>query len=119
MAGRTRGRPVIDHQDEPTLEAGEEQNTSLPFTTIQKFTTLQDQKTTIMNMLQRVPAQPTTTEIPQTAEVKIPPVVEIPPAVEVPPSETMQMQEMTSTSRNSLPANWENILNEKVDEAIA
>ncbi|KAL2457520.1 Uncharacterized protein Adt_46337 [Abeliophyllum distichum] len=31
----------------------------------------------------------------------------------------MQMQEMTSTSRNSLPANWENILNEKVDEAIA
>ncbi|KAL2456264.1 Retrotrans gag domain-containing protein [Abeliophyllum distichum] len=58
------------------------------------------------------------TEIPQTAEVKIPPVVENPQAVEVSPSETMQTQEMTSTSRNSIPANWENILNEKVDEAI-
>ncbi|KAL2457876.1 Uncharacterized protein Adt_46171 [Abeliophyllum distichum] len=107
MAGRTRGRLVIDHQDEPTLEAGEEQNTSLPFTTIQQFTALQDQMTTIMNMLQRVPAQPTMTEIPQTVEVKIPPVVKIPPAVEVPPSQTMQTQD------------WENILNEKVDEAIA
>ncbi|KAL2457881.1 Uncharacterized protein Adt_46176 [Abeliophyllum distichum] len=69
MAGRTRGRPVIDHQDELILEADSEEK--------------------------------------------------IPLVVEIPPSETMQTQEMTSTSRNSIPANWENILNEKVDEAIA
>ncbi|KAL2466740.1 Uncharacterized protein Adt_42591 [Abeliophyllum distichum] len=31
----------------------------------------------------------------------------------------MQTQEMTSTSRYSIPANWKNVLNKKVDEAIA
>ncbi|KAL2526530.1 Uncharacterized protein Adt_11584 [Abeliophyllum distichum] len=73
---------------------------------------------TIMNTLQRVTTPSTTTKIPQPAEAEIPHVVENLPAVEVSPSETVQMQEMTSTSRNSIPVNWENILNEKVDEAI-
>ncbi|KAL2501102.1 Retrotransposon gag domain-containing protein [Forsythia ovata] len=65
----------------------------------------------------RVTAPPPTTEILATAE--IPPAVEILPAVEISPSETMQTQEMMSTSRYSIPANWENLLNEKVDEVIA
>ncbi|KAL2552401.1 hypothetical protein Fot_06020 [Forsythia ovata] len=104
MAGRTRGRPMIDHQDALLQETEEEQHPPLQFAIVQQFTTLQDQMTTIRNMLQRVTAPP--------------PAAEIPPPVEIPPSETMQTQEMTSTSRYSIPAKWKNLLNEKVDEAI-
>ncbi|KAL2526515.1 Uncharacterized protein Adt_11569 [Abeliophyllum distichum] len=118
MARRMRRRPGRDHQDEPVVEAREEQNTSLPFATIQQFTTLQEQMATIMNTLQRVTTPSTTPKIPQQAKAEISPVVKNLPAMEVSSSETMQMQKMTSTSRNSIPANWENILNKKVDEAI-
>ncbi|KAL2513264.1 Uncharacterized protein Adt_18864 [Abeliophyllum distichum] len=55
--------------------------------------------------------------IPQKKKNPLP--TEIPSADEILPSKTMQTHEMTSTSRHSIPANWENILNEKVDEAIA
>ncbi|KAL2537871.1 hypothetical protein Fot_19262 [Forsythia ovata] len=105
MSGRTRGRPTINHADAPLQETVEEQHPSLQFATIEQFTALQDQIFTIMNMLQRVTASP--------------PPAENPPAVEIPPSKTMQTQEITSTSRYSIPANWENLLDEKVDEAIA
>ncbi|KAL2544424.1 hypothetical protein Fot_13657 [Forsythia ovata] len=105
MAGKTRGRSRIDHQDTPLREAAEEEQHPLQFTTVHQFTALQDQMTTIMNMLQRVIAPL--------------PAAEIPPAFEIPPYETMQTHEMTSTSCYTIPANWENLLNEKVDKAIA
>ncbi|KAL2512929.1 Uncharacterized protein Adt_18529 [Abeliophyllum distichum] len=44
---------------------------------------------------------------------------EVPPVVEVPPSETTNVNEMTPTSHHLIPTNWESILNEKVEEAIA
>ncbi|KAL2519804.1 hypothetical protein Fot_23727 [Forsythia ovata] len=75
-----------------------------------------------MEMLQRMAAQPRTSEAPPANEVppttEVPLAAEIPPAVEIPPSETIQTHEMTSTSRHSIPVNWEIILNDKVEEAI-
>ncbi|KAL2491221.1 Retrotrans gag domain-containing protein [Abeliophyllum distichum] len=47
------------------------------------------------------------------------PAVEIPPAVEILPSETVQTHDATPTSRHSIPVNWESILNDKLEEAIA
>ncbi|KAL2456886.1 Uncharacterized protein Adt_00516 [Abeliophyllum distichum] len=41
------------------------------------------------------------------------------PAVEILPSETAQTRELMPTSRHSIPVNWESILNDKVEEAIA
>ncbi|KAL2489546.1 hypothetical protein Fot_42838 [Forsythia ovata] len=129
MSGRTRERPRIDHLDAPLQETVEEQQSPLQFASLQQFAILQDKMSTIIDTLQRMTAPPPTTEIPPTAGIpptaevpsvaKIPPTVEIPPAVEIPPSETTQTHEMTSTSRCSIPTNWESILNEKFDEAIA
>ncbi|KAL2512355.1 Retrotrans gag domain-containing protein [Abeliophyllum distichum] len=71
----------------------------------------------MMEMLQRMAGPPHTLEAPPAADA--PPVVEIPPAVEILPSETVQTHELTPTSRHSIPVNWESILNDKVEEAIA
>ncbi|KAL2532113.1 Retrotrans gag domain-containing protein [Abeliophyllum distichum] len=60
---------------------------------------------------------PHTSKAPPAADV--PPAVEISRAVEILPSETVQTHELTPTSRHSIPANWESILNDKVEEAIA
>ncbi|KAL2522102.1 hypothetical protein Fot_26025 [Forsythia ovata] len=108
MSGRTRGRPRIEHTEtsQPKIAAGEEH---LPqFSTIQQVTSLQDQMSTIMEMLQRIVPQPRTSEAPPPANevpppTEIPPAAEIPPAVEIPPSETIQTHEITSTSRPSIP----------------
>ncbi|KAL2508036.1 hypothetical protein Fot_31683 [Forsythia ovata] len=58
----------------------------------------------------------TNSRVPQAAEA--PSVVKVPSSVEILSSETTQTHETTSTSRYSIPANSESILNEKVDEAI-
>ncbi|KAL2526079.1 Uncharacterized protein Adt_11133 [Abeliophyllum distichum] len=58
-----------------------------------------------------------TLEAPPAADA--PPAMEIPPAVEILPSEIVQTHELTPTSRHSIPVNWESILNDKVEEAIA
>ncbi|KAL2547259.1 hypothetical protein Fot_16492 [Forsythia ovata] len=78
---------------------------------------LQDHMSNIMNMLQRMTAPMPTLEILPTTETPL--ATEIPPTVEISPSETMQTQEMTSTSCYIIVANWETLLNENVDEAIA
>ncbi|KAL2483165.1 hypothetical protein Fot_44609 [Forsythia ovata] len=123
MSGRTRGRPRIEHTETPPPEATAEEEHPPQFATIQQVTVLQDQMSTIMEMLQRIVPQPRTSEAPPPANevpptTEIQPAAEIPPAVEIPPSETIQTHEMTSTSRPSIPVNWENILNDKVEEAI-
>ncbi|KAL2523183.1 Uncharacterized protein Fot_27106 [Forsythia ovata] len=108
MSGRTRGRPRIEHVEtsQPEIAAGEEH---LPqFATIQQVTALQDQMSTILEMLQRIAPPPHTSEVPPLVNevpppTEIPPAAEIPPAVEIPPSETVQTHEITSTSRPSIP----------------
>ncbi|KAL2486561.1 Uncharacterized protein Adt_31317 [Abeliophyllum distichum] len=100
---------MIDHQDAPSQETSEEHHLLL-FVTVQQFIALQDQVTIMMNILQRVTTPPPT--------VEILPAVEIFPAIEIPPSEITQTHEMMSSSCYSIPKNWENLLNEKVDEAI-
>ncbi|KAL2549763.1 hypothetical protein Fot_11293 [Forsythia ovata] len=128
MSGRARGRPRINNLDAPLQENAEEPHPPLQFATIEQFAALQEQMFAVVNMLQRVIAPPTAveniiatvntpvTDHPPAAEN--PPATEIHPTVEIPPSETMQTHEMTSTSRYLIPANWENILNEKVDESV-
>ncbi|KAL2529277.1 hypothetical protein Fot_21878 [Forsythia ovata] len=108
MSGRTRGRPRIEHTETPPPETTAEEEYPLQFATIQQVTVLQDQMSTIMEMLQRIVPQPRTSEAPPPAN-EVPPTTEIPPAaeilpvLEIPPSETIQTHEMTSTSRPSIP----------------
>ncbi|KAL2471197.1 hypothetical protein Adt_39333 [Abeliophyllum distichum] len=116
MSGTTRGMPRIEHPDAPSQETTEEQQPPLQFATIQQVTILQDQMSTIMEMLQRMTTSFYTPEAPPAEEAPL--AAEVPPAVDIPPSEATQTHEMTSTSRHSIPANWESILNEKVEEAI-
>ncbi|KAL2550121.1 hypothetical protein Fot_11651 [Forsythia ovata] len=123
MSGRTRGRPRIEHPETLPPETTAEKQPPLQFATIQQVTVLQDQMSAIIEMLQRIASQPRTLEAPPANEVppttEVLPAVEIPPAVEILPSETIQTHEMTSTSCHSIPVNWESILNDKVEEAIA
>ncbi|KAL2549205.1 uncharacterized protein Fot_10735 [Forsythia ovata] len=123
MLGRTRRRPRIEHPDAPLQEMEEEQQPPLQIATVQHVTILQNQMSTIIEMLQRITAPNHTSEVPSAPETPLtaePPVTtEVSPAAEIPSSENMQAHETTSTSHYSIPANWESILNEKVDEAIA
>ncbi|KAL2531805.1 Retrotrans gag domain-containing protein [Abeliophyllum distichum] len=93
------------------------------FATVEQVTILQNQLSTMMEMLSRMASQTHASEIPPAAEAPPaadpPPAMEIPPAVEIPPSETVQTHDATPTSRHLIPGNWESILNEKVEEAIA
>ncbi|KAL2537904.1 hypothetical protein Fot_19295 [Forsythia ovata] len=76
-----------------------------------------------MEMLQRMTTLLHTLDVPLVVEV--PPAAEAPlatevlPAIEILPSETIQTHKMTSTSRHSIPDNWESILNKKFEAAIA
>ncbi|KAL2527757.1 hypothetical protein Adt_12811 [Abeliophyllum distichum] len=123
MSVRTRGRPRIEHPDAPLQETTAEEQPLLQIATVPQVTILQDQMSTIIEMLQRMAAPPRTLEMPSVAEAppvaKVPPAAEILLAVEILPSETVQTHELTSTSRHSIPVNWKSILNDKVDEAIA
>ncbi|KAL2532766.1 hypothetical protein Adt_06117 [Abeliophyllum distichum] len=93
------------------------------FATVEQVTVLQNQLSTMMEMLSRMASQSHASEAPPAVEVPLaadaPPAMEIPPAVEVLPSETVQTHDATPTSRHSIPVNWESILNDKVEEAIA
>ncbi|KAL2512244.1 hypothetical protein Adt_17844 [Abeliophyllum distichum] len=73
----------------------------------------------MMEMLRRIAGPPHTpaAEAPPTADAPL--AVEIPPVVEILPSETVQTYDAKPTSRHSIPVNWESILNDKVEEAIA
>ncbi|KAL2480585.1 Uncharacterized protein Adt_33551 [Abeliophyllum distichum] len=117
MSGRTRGKPRIEHPDALSRETAEEQQPLLQFVTVQQVIVLQNQMSTILEMLQRMTDPSRAPEATPAEEALLD--AEVPPAVEVPPSENTHMHEMTSTSHHSIPANWESVLNEKVDEAIA
>ncbi|KAL2549435.1 hypothetical protein Fot_10965 [Forsythia ovata] len=71
MSGRTRGRPRIEHPNAPSQEMTEEQQLSSQFATVEQVTILQNQMSTIMEMLQRVTALPHTSEVPPTAELRM------------------------------------------------
>ncbi|KAL2517341.1 Uncharacterized protein Adt_13588 [Abeliophyllum distichum] len=116
MSGRTIGMPRIEHPDAPSQEKAEEQLSLLQFATVQQVTVLQNQISTIMEMLQRMTAPLHVSKATPAEEAPL--AAEVPPAVEVPPSEATHMHEMTSTSRHSIPANWKSILSGKVEEAI-
>ncbi|KAL2501362.1 hypothetical protein Fot_35210 [Forsythia ovata] len=122
MSSRTRERHSIENPDAPLQEAVEEQKPLLQFATIQQVTILQDQMSTIMEILQRMTALPYTSEVPLTTEVPPAvvalPIAEVLSAVKILPSETIQTHQMISTSCYSIPANWESILNKKFDKAI-
>ncbi|KAL2505744.1 Uncharacterized protein Adt_21365 [Abeliophyllum distichum] len=117
MSGRTRGRPRIEQSDAPPLENTGEEQPPLQFATVEQITILQNQMSTIMGMLQGM-AGPSHVQQTMLAE-EAPQAPEVPPAVEVPPSETTHVNEMTPTSHHLIPTNWESIVNEKVEEAIA
>ncbi|KAL2512955.1 Uncharacterized protein Adt_18555 [Abeliophyllum distichum] len=72
---------------------------------------------TIMEMLQGMAGH--SHEQQATPAEEAPQAPEAPPTVEVLPSETIHVNEMTSTSHHQIPTNWESILNEKIEEAIA
>ncbi|KAL2474572.1 Uncharacterized protein Adt_35308 [Abeliophyllum distichum] len=123
MSGRTRGRPRIEHSDAPLQEPMAEEKPQTQFVTVEQVTVLQNQLSTMMEMLSRMASQPHASEAPPTVEVPLAGdallAMEILPAVEVLPSETVQTHDATPTSRHSMPVIWESILNEKVEEAIA
>ncbi|KAL2461914.1 Uncharacterized protein Adt_45334 [Abeliophyllum distichum] len=64
------------------------------FATVEQVTVLQNQLSTMMEMLSRMASQPHASETPPAVEVPragdAPPAMEIPPAVEVLPSETVE-----------------------------
>ncbi|KAL2542831.1 hypothetical protein Adt_03809 [Abeliophyllum distichum] len=103
MSDRTRRRPRIEHPDAPSQETAVEEQPPLQFATVQQVTVLQDQLSTMMEMLQRMAGPPHTSEAPLAAEAppaaNALPVVEIPLAVEILLSETVQTHELTPTSR--------------------
>ncbi|KAL2499950.1 Uncharacterized protein Adt_25500 [Abeliophyllum distichum] len=123
MSGRTRGRPRIEHSDAPLQEPMAEEQPQTQFATVEQVAVLQNQLSTMMEMLSRMARQPHTSEAPSAVEVPLAadasPAMEILPAVEVLPSETVQTHDSTPSSRHSIPVNWESILNDKVEEAIA
>ncbi|KAL2470612.1 Uncharacterized protein Adt_38748 [Abeliophyllum distichum] len=123
MSGRTRGRLKIEHPDAPSQEPTVEDQPQLQFETVEQVIVLQDQLSTMMEMLRRMADPPHTSEVSPAAEAPPAedalPAMEIPPAVEILPSETVQTHDLTPTSRHSIPVNWESILNDKVEEAIA
>ncbi|KAL2501877.1 Uncharacterized protein Fot_35725 [Forsythia ovata] len=105
MSGRARERPRIGNPDVPLQETVEEQHSPLQFVTIEQFTALQEQMSTIVSMLQRVTAPPTAVE--DTLAAKNPPAIENPPstkilpAVEILPSETIN-EDTWSRPRKSI-----------------
>ncbi|KAL2502201.1 hypothetical protein Fot_36049 [Forsythia ovata] len=105
MLGRARERPRIGNPDVPLQETVEEQHSPLQFVTIEQFTALQEQMSTIVSMLQRVTAPPTAVE--DTLAAKNPPAIENPPstkilpAVEILPSETIN-EDTWSRPRKSI-----------------
>ncbi|KAL2474928.1 Uncharacterized protein Adt_35664 [Abeliophyllum distichum] len=117
MSSRTRRRHGIELPDTPSQEMAEEQQPPSQFAVVEQVTILQNQMSTIMEMLQRMTAPLHTSEVPPAAEVppamKSQPAVEVLPAVEILPIETIQTHEMTSTSCHSIPINWESILSKK------
>ncbi|KAL2518799.1 Uncharacterized protein Adt_15046 [Abeliophyllum distichum] len=117
MSGRTRGRPRIEQPDAPPLENTGEEQPPLQFATVEQIAILQNQMSTIMEMLQGMAGH--SHEQQATPAEEAPRAPEAAPAVEVLPSETIHVNEMTSTSHHQIPTNWESILNEKVEEAIA
>ncbi|KAL2532365.1 Ribonuclease H [Abeliophyllum distichum] len=117
MSGRTRGRPRIEQPDAPPLENAGEEQPPLQFATVEQIAILQNQMSTIMEMLQGM-AGPSHVQQATPAEEALQ-APEVPPAVEVPPSETTHVNEMTPTSHHLIPTNWESILNKKFEEAIA
>ncbi|KAL2552904.1 uncharacterized protein Fot_06523 [Forsythia ovata] len=122
MSGKTRGMPRIEHPDASSQKTLEEQQPPLQFAIVQQVTILQDQMSTIMEILQRMTAPSPTSEVPPAIEISLaveaPPALEVPPAVENLPFETIQTHKMTSTNCHSISVNWESILNEKADKAI-
>ncbi|KAL2485141.1 Reverse transcriptase domain-containing protein [Abeliophyllum distichum] len=72
----------------------------------------------IMEMLQRMTG-PLRHALEATPAEEALQAAEVPPAVEIPTYEITPMPEMTPTSRHLILANWEIVLNEKVEEAIA
>ncbi|KAL2453075.1 Uncharacterized protein Adt_45812 [Abeliophyllum distichum] len=123
MTGRNGRRPRTEHSDAPLQEPMAEEQPQAQFATVEQVTVLQNQLSTMMEMLSRMASQPHASEATPAVEVPLAgdalPAMEIPPAVEVLPSETVQTHDATPTSRHSIPVNWESILNDKVEEAIA
>ncbi|KAL2469643.1 Ribonuclease H [Abeliophyllum distichum] len=119
MSGRTRGRPRIEQPDAPHLKNASplEEQPPLQFATVEQIAILQNQMSTIMEMLQEMTGPSHVQQATPTEEV--PQAPEAPPTVDVPPSKTTHMNEMTPTSHHLILANWKSILNEKVEEAIA
>ncbi|KAL2489985.1 Uncharacterized protein Fot_43277 [Forsythia ovata] len=98
MSGKNRGRPRIKQpmapqQDTKTRNFGEQ------FVTVQQFTALQDQMSAIMAKLQRATVQP--------------------PAAENQPTKAAHLSETTSSNNQTIPANLDNLLSQKINEAIA
>ncbi|KAL2543456.1 Uncharacterized protein Adt_04434 [Abeliophyllum distichum] len=100
MSGRTRGRPRIEHPDAPLQEPMAEGQPQAQFATVEQVTILQNQLSAMMEMLSRMASQPHASEIP--------------PAAEAPPGSGS-----TASYGDPSDGNWESILNEKVEEAIA
>ncbi|KAL2497140.1 Uncharacterized protein Adt_22690 [Abeliophyllum distichum] len=94
MSGRTRGRPRVEHPDAPSQEPSAGEQPPLQFATVQQVTVLQDQLSTMMEMLRKMAWS--ASYIGGVAGSRCP------------------------TSCGNLPGtNWESILNDKVEEAIA
>ncbi|KAL2480169.1 Retrotrans gag domain-containing protein [Abeliophyllum distichum] len=117
MSGRTRRRPRIEQPDAPPLENAGEEQPPLQFATVEQIAILQNQMSTIMEMLQGMAGQSHVQQA--TPAEAAPQAPEVPPAVEVPSSETVNVNEMTPTSHHLIPNDWESILNENVEEEIA
>ncbi|KAL2533553.1 hypothetical protein Adt_06904 [Abeliophyllum distichum] len=102
-------RPRIEHPDAPSREPTVEEQPQSQFTTIEQVTVLQDQLSTMMEMLKRMAGPPHTSEIPPVTKAPLaadaPPAVEIPPAVKILPSETVQTHYATPTSRHLILVN--------------
>ncbi|KAL2489095.1 Uncharacterized protein Fot_42387 [Forsythia ovata] len=117
MSGRTRGRPRIEHPDAPSQEMAEEQQHPSQFATIEQVTILQNQMSTIMEMLQRMTAPPHTSEAPPSVEppaTEPQPDIEVPPAAKILPNETMQTHEI----RRSLSLSVELVFTPKFSVSI-
>ncbi|KAL2534198.1 Uncharacterized protein Adt_07549 [Abeliophyllum distichum] len=117
MSGRPRRTQRIEQSDAPPLENTGGEQPPLQFATIEQITVLQNQMSTIMGMLQGMAGSSRAQQT--TPAEDAPQAPEAPPAVEVPPSETTHVNEMTPNSHHLIPINWESIVNEKVEEAIA
>ncbi|KAL2486722.1 Uncharacterized protein Adt_31478 [Abeliophyllum distichum] len=124
MTGRAGRRPRTEYSDATLQEPMAEEQPQAQFATVEQVTVLQNQLSTMMEMLSRMASQPHASEAP--------------PAVEGSPSRRCSASDGDSSSRlkffhqrrcrrmtrrlqavTQYQVNWESILNDKVEEAIA